>query len=323
MIAVSITQIARWLRCRREWHYHHELRCRPIKQPRELGIGIAVHAGLETYLDSGFDLRASIEAVRACEEAEIGPYDRALCEALIVGHDTRWCGQPLRVLAVELPFSISIAGATLRGKIDAIVEIDGRQLIMEHKTTSSDVSSGSIYWQMRRIDPQISAYYDGARSLGYDPQGCVYNVLVKPGCRPRKATPEESRKYKKDGSLYKNQRESDEDPSEYFDRIVSSQSSRDFVREEIVRLEPELEAAREEVASWVAGMIRGSIHATPSACMRYGGRACPYLDICPGLPDEDDPRFTFDPKEDNKSGTIAECVDGARNAPLEGFDLWS
>jgi hypothetical protein len=39
-------------------------------------------------------------------------------------------------------------------------------LVVEHKTSSEDVTPGSFYWSRLRMDGQVSVYFDGARALG-------------------------------------------------------------------------------------------------------------------------------------------------------------
>ena len=58
---------------------------------------------------------------------------------------------------------------------------------MSWRDWSSDVCSSDL------IDGQVSGYYVGASTLGYEVDVCLYDVIRKPTIRPYKATPEESR----------------------------------------------------------------------------------------------------------------------------------
>ena len=72
---------------------------------------------------------------------------------------------------------------------------------------------------------------------------CLYDVIRKPTIRPYKATPEENRKYKKDGTLYAGQHEHDENPHEWEARLMADISERPdyyFQRVEVVRSESDL-----------------------------------------------------------------------------------
>ena len=133
----------------------------------------------------------------------------------------------------------------LAGKIDAIAKdkATGKHIIVEHKTTSQDIGPGSDYWKKLPIDGQVSGYYVGASTLGYEVDVCLYDVIRKPTIRPYKATPEENRKYKKDGTLYAGQHEHDEDPHEWEARLMADIAERPdyyFQRVEVVRSESDL-----------------------------------------------------------------------------------
>jgi hypothetical protein len=67
------------------------------------------------------------------------------------------------------------------------------RLVVEHKTTSSDIGPGSAYWAKLTLDTQVSAYLGAHEGV----EGMLYDVIRKPGIRPYKATPPADRKYTK------------------------------------------------------------------------------------------------------------------------------
>jgi hypothetical protein len=147
------------------------------------------------------------------------------------------------------------------------------------------------------MDGQVSVYYEGATSLGYDVEGCIYDVLGKPGQRPLKATPADTRKYTKKGELYSGQREEDETPEEYRTRInaaIADSPSDYYQRGEVVRLEMEMADALFDI--WQLGQqIREAELAdraprNPDACVQYN-RMCPYFSVCTGEATLDDERL--------------------------------
>lgn len=170
-----------------------------------------------------------------------------------------------------------------------------RVLVVEHKTAGEDISPAADYWRRLRMDAQVSAYFAGARALGYDPAACLYDVLAKPAQRPLLATPPATRKVTKDGRLYAGQRDRDETPDEYEDRIVcaiAEDPDRYYVRGEVVRLEAD---EREHAFdAWQLGRqireaeLAGRYPRNPDACVRYG-RACEYFGVCCGEASIDDP----------------------------------
>jgi hypothetical protein len=263
---------------------------RPAVEPEVLRFGSLYHVGQEAWWRAkqvgGMPLSAALAAL----EVEADPFDRARAEALIVGYDARWSTVEMAVLGIELQFETALVnpatGAESRtwrfaGKIDAIAEIDGRVVVVEHKTTSEDITFGSVYWRRLRMDPQCSNYLAGAKAIGFDVREVLYDVVAKPDLRPLKATPLESRKYtepkdrackeckKKNpapephfeqvgdvqisclngriltdpgGRLYANQRETDETPEEYRERLITAIAEKPdevFARGTVVRLEGE------------------------------------------------------------------------------------
>ncbi|MBL0220009.1 MAG: PD-(D/E)XK nuclease family protein [Myxococcales bacterium] len=158
------------------------------------------------------------------------------------------------------------------------------RLVVEHKTTSSDITPGSTYWRKLTLDTQVSQYLGATEGV----EGMLYDVIRKPGIKPFKATPAESRKYTKAGTLYAAQRERDETPEEFSVRLradISEGPNKYYARGIIVRLPSErTEAARD---TWlVAGSIRESMRLdawprNPGSCDAYG-RTCDYWAVCAG-----------------------------------------
>lgn len=227
----------------------------------------------------------------------IDPYELAKAQALLTGYHLRWAAEVIEVLGVEVEFRTPLVNPetnhpsktyALGGKIDAVARLaDGRLAIVEHKTSSEDIAPGSDYWKRLRLDGQVSVYFDGARALGHDVEVCLYDVIGKPGQKPLKATPEESRKYvAKTGLLYANQRASDETPAEYKARIMESIAEDPtgyYARGEVVRLETDMDDARADVwqqAATIRESARtGKAPRNPDSCMRYN-RMCSFWPVC-------------------------------------------
>lgn len=287
-------------RCTLEHHLAFEQAVRPLGgDPEALRFGSLFHLGLGAwwlaYQYPGEQLTAALEAMRPHAEDD---YDMARAETLIRGYDARWAAaEDVEVLAVEVQFQTPLrnplngrASRTyeLAGKLDAIVlsHNDGQVYIVEHKTSSADIGPGSQYWEQLRIDAQISTYFAGARALGYEPVGCLYDVIGKPRHAPLKATPEENRKYTKTGALYANQRAVDESADEYALRLteaICAEPDRFYRRGLVVRL-----ADEEREAAWdawqTARLMRearasGIYPRNVSSCERYWGM-CPYFAVC-------------------------------------------
>lgn len=210
------------------------------------------------------------------------PYDLARAYALIKGYHCRWWDEPGEVLAVEAEFEAPLVnpetGAASRtyqlgGKIDAIVRRDDRVWIVEHKTSGEDISPGSKYWQKLTLDAQVSTYLPGARALGFEPAGVLYDVIGKPKLRPLEA----------------NSRRAEPESPEAFGRRIEQDILTDhtkyFVRGSIVRLaDEERDAAYDtwRTAHGIREARRTDHHPrNPESCFDFF-RACEYFDVCSG-----------------------------------------
>lgn len=292
-------------------------------QPRELADwGSMMHAGLDAWFSvykdhgeplPGLALAAALAAI-AAYRATVTSIDEtafAKAEIMMAAYDARWAPtmHKWEVLGIELEFVTTIPGRKrlrVAGKIDKMLRRrdTGEVFYGEHKTTGADLSAGSTYWQRLRMDPQVSIYFGGCRELGYEPAGCMYDVIDRPGQKLLKATPEADRKYtkptaKEPSRLYANQREADETVEEFRARLwalISAAPESYFARVDVVRLESELEESARDVET-VALQIRSSASAehtarNPNACFMYG-RTCEYLSACDGTASlDDETKFT-------------------------------
>ena len=284
--------------CHRAYKIAYVDLIRPAKASEALTFGTAMHALLEAYwtgTNPDFSKTTGDEFK-----------DKTLI-ALFDGYVEKWGLKDYlnyeRIgaeIGFEAPLMNPETGGTsktwvLAGKIDAIAKdkTTGKHIIIEHKTTSQDIGPGSDYWKKLPIDGQVSGYYVGASTLGYEVDVCLYDVIRKPTIKPYKATPEENRKYKKDGTLYAGQHETDETPDEWYARLKKDIAERPeyyFQRIEVVRSESDLSdylfdmwAVGREIAD--AERI-GRWSRNPNACSVYG--SCEYFDVCTGCASLDD-----------------------------------
>lgn len=285
-------------RCARHHQYAYQMGIRPVAKAAPLTFGAWFHTMLEAWWSATSDhLGVALAVLEAPEANDLDPFDRVRAQELMLGYDARWGDEPLMVELVEAEFECDLRNPEtgrpsqtwrLAGKIDAIATRESVPWIVEHKTTSEDVSPGSTYWQKLRLDTQVSTYFLGAESLGYDVRGCIYDVIKKPALRPLEATPEDKRKYKADGSLYAAQRDRDETPEEFRERFrayVQDHLTELFVRGDVVRMQGELDDANFDL--WqTARLIREAELAdrhprNPDACFQWS-RACEYWEVCTG-----------------------------------------
>jgi hypothetical protein len=310
--------------CARLHHYKYELGYRPVVTGLALEFGILMHAGLEGWwlafaqgkgaeaLEQAYKFMA--EAIQRCETAD--EFDVLKAQVLMAGYHARWAEHmdEYEVIVVEGKFAAPLVGPhgkrarglKVAGKLDVLVRrrSDRTVWLVEHKTSSADLSAGSIYWQRLRMDGQVSMYFAGALALGYAPDGCLYDVIAKIDQRPLKATPEADRKYTKPvikagvvvepARLYAKQREADETFEEFKERITALMAEKPdeyFGRAEVVRLDSELEESNRDTYE-TALMIRDGLKAqrhprNPDACFRYN-RVCEFYPVCSGAASLDD-----------------------------------
>ena len=133
----------------------------------------------------------------------------------------------------ELKFDEEIAGTnfTMQGKIDGLGSLlDGRSVLLEHKTTGDSVAPDSDYWLRLRFNVQICQYLDAARKMGWDVGQIIYDVVRKPSIRPKHIGKGTSKRM--------------ETPDEYCDRLYKDSIARPafyFARKEVTVLGSDLE----------------------------------------------------------------------------------
>jgi hypothetical protein len=293
------SELSVFRRCQREHHYSYRLGYRATEDVESLRFGSAIHLGLEAWW-RGQGLVAAIESATG---GTVDPYEAAKLRVLLRGYDARWGGEHHDVEGVEVEFTAPLVnpetGApsrtyTLGGKIDVLL----KNGLVEHKSTAMEIGLGSTYWRKLTLNAQISTYYTGARALGVDVDHCLYDVIRKPALRPLKATPEEARKYTKDGRLYANQRAEDETAEDYEARLteeVAANPDRYYQRGVVVRLEADERDAQLDAWQLVRSMreaeLAGRHPRNTDACERWG-KMCPFFDVCSGVATlEDEARF--------------------------------
>lgn len=302
--------------CQRRHHYEWDLGIKPVAESAALRFGTLVHLALEAWWLAQGEARLddALAALRSDPKAD--PFEVAKAEAMMRGYHVRWKDEPYDTIGVESEFTTPLVnpdtGAAsktweLGGTIDAIVRDrrDGRVLLVEHKTSSVDITQGSDYWKRLRLDNQVSTYFVGAASLGLEVDGCLYDVLGKPLQRPLKAS---------------TKRAKDETPDEYLVRVmeaIAEDPSKFYQRGEVVRLEGEVQEAMRD--AWqLAVQLRdaraaNSFPRNPDACIAYN-TTCPFFGACSGEESLDDPaRFTQpQPAESSKEESHASTSHAAK-----------
>lgn len=256
--------------CLRRYQYSYVLGIRRAHDEQPLRMGSAFHLGAELLSVPNVTEEQALAAVqKATAGYEIVPdwvqepldwsIEAVTVQRLLMGYWLRYQNDGLETVKAEIEYDLPLVNPEtgypsqtfrLAGKIDRIVKLpDGRLAVLETKTTGGSIQDGADYWERLRLDSQISLYVYAARQLGYDVSTVLYDVVRKPLLDVRRATPQEARKYTKTGALYANQRDRDETPEEYAERLSADLAERPdfyFARREIARLEADIQEAQAE-----------------------------------------------------------------------------
>ena len=249
-------------------------------------------------------------ALAAINGANADPIHAAKCRGLMHGYDARWKDAGWETLSVEEVFHLPVinpeTGAASRtftqaGKYDGIAEHSGRVCLIEHKTTSDDIADpASHYWKRLTIDSQVSAYVLANWQNGRKLDGTLYDVVKKPGIRP-KAIPKADLKAIASFGTYFGTKvppdvlnniivhgQTDECPALYGFRLASDcieNPNKYFQRRMVPRLDNEVSEYAQEL--WDVGKTilearaNNRHYRNSGACMQWGS-PCEYLSICCG-----------------------------------------
>jgi RecB family exonuclease len=173
----SHSSLAAWRRCRYRYYlsYIEDYASKPSVGQMRGTIG---HACLGEWYGNGLDDAKAIEkATEVANQLEIESgidFSNDWDELLLTFHRYfNWARvhDNFETIAIEQEYEIDINGIKLMGFIDGIVKQNNSIWILEHKF----LKQASI--KHIDLDQQISIYMLAARKLGYDPVGCMYNII--------------------------------------------------------------------------------------------------------------------------------------------------
>jgi hypothetical protein len=233
----------------------------------------------------------------------------AKVRGLMRGYDARWCDAGYVPVAVEQLVEADLVNVEtgrksrtfrIAGRLDVVCEHEGRRLLLDHKTTSSDIADPNApYWRQLVVEGQPSHYMLLEWLNGRKLDTCVWDVIRKPGIRPKKLAKAEraaavaSRKYFGDllsmAELDRLQTDETESLAMYEARLAHEctieSPDKYFQRRGVPRLDSELhEYARElwDHADDIRESRVNERHVRNSgACILYNS-PCKFLGICSG-----------------------------------------
>lgn len=282
---LSTTAASRYRKCPRLYFFESVQRVVPLRKDPAARFGTVMHAGREAWMLAHRDGLPTDEwllrAWAAIDAAEPDLFQRAKAQALMAGYHVRWRNAPIKVLHVEVKFEGPLvnpatdAPAVSRGqhgRLDAVIEHEGRPYVDELKTTSMALDDDA-YWSAVRLSSQVADYILGVRHLGIEPAGVFYDVMHTPGHVPLK----QNRRNK-----------ADETPEEYGQRIAEHIAERPgeyYARRVEVRLRDEMTEAQRDL--WATHQQiqwserTGQWPRSTGAC-RMGRFLCAFVPVCRG-----------------------------------------
>ncbi|MBZ0236376.1 MAG: PD-(D/E)XK nuclease family protein [Deltaproteobacteria bacterium] len=198
---MSVSQIKTYLRCPRQYELHYVLGEPAEHVASALLLGTAVHAALGAYYTVLRDgLSAPLEMVLEVfagawiagqpaglpvltEDGEpLTAVEQLGRRMLKVFHSRQPRLTGLRPVLIESPFAIELhhpeTGELLDermiGVIDLVADIDGRRMIIEHKTAARRYGRDQL-----DHDLQPTAYLIASRVLGLGAEGLAYQIITK------------------------------------------------------------------------------------------------------------------------------------------------
>jgi hypothetical protein len=304
---VTHSRMACMKTCPKKHFFRYELGLTRDRGSQPLRMGSAFHLGLDLHAQGKSEADAIDGAVAGyaevpewCNSPDLFDdwcTEREIVARLLSGYFWRWANERPEIVATEQAFEFPIInpetnhpmrGVVVGGKIDKIIRLaDGRLAIMEHKTTGDEITPDSDYWTRLRLDQQISNYVIAARSLGHDVTTVLYDVVKKPGIRPKKVVKADAASW----PVYFGETQAGDKPPEretvamYGARLTTDISTRPdfyFARREIPRLEADLDEFRYELLQQ-AQSIRdarrlGRWFRNTNACL--APYKCDYFDLC-------------------------------------------
>lgn len=202
-LTVSVSQLKEFAICPRRYELHRVRGLEPAFMPVPLALGSAVHSAiaalytaihdrgeaapldevLQVFRDAWSSAASGAVPLKLDKDDEDGPVDAGV-RMLTALHAYVVAGEPVRVVAVELPFSGvalhdpatgEMLEEALSGVLDLVVAEHGRNVIVEHKTAARK-------WTRDQFDHdfQVTAYQAASRTLGLGAVvGLRFQVVTK------------------------------------------------------------------------------------------------------------------------------------------------
>lgn len=266
-VVLSGSMKAAFLRCPRYYKHAHVDKRQPRDRDGAMSFGTVWHESRAARW------KGEAYTFKVDPKNKIGQHEVELLHAFDKAYYDLYGPARAKPLLVE---ERKIIGS-MSVKFDALVkDSHGRTYVVEVKTTSSDISEGSSYWEKLTLDSQVSDYWLAAEALGYKLDGVLYDVIRKPLLRQGRS-------------------ETREDFTERCVAAIVGDTDKHFARQIIKRLPATLAAAKQDHLEVTELIQLGKFPKNPRACFDWS-RCCPYHDVCNGVASIDDDGL-FEPSD--------------------------
>ena len=311
---LTSSRMAALLRCPRAHYWRYEVGLRADSDAAALRFGSAWHRAMESHAVGGDFMTAFNNGLGTANE--IDEQQAAVLFGMLSGFYLAYPTDPdFATIYPEQEFRVPLERSRsfeLAGKIDGLGQLkDGRLAILEHKTTSESIDSGSEYWLRLRFNAQLMQYVLAARALGWAVETVIYAVAKKPAIRPKQIPAVDADGFKivtvdatgerallKTGKPKQTAGEGEtlqgrqETPEEFAQRLTLDCQERAefyFARRELTILDSDLEEFAEQrrmigisILNYrqAAKRFAGAHQAWPRNCTEMNCRCCEYASFC-------------------------------------------
>lgn len=163
-----------------------------------------------------FPLRAGIEVLNPVltDSDPSKQIIAAKCLGLMNGYDARWREAPYKIDGVEAFLTSDLYNPETNrksrsfisaGKLDLrVTDVrDGRKLVVDHKSTSMDISDpAGAYWSQLVVEGQVSHYMLLEWLNGNKVDGALWDVMKKPGISPKAVAKADAKVVRENGVYF-------------------------------------------------------------------------------------------------------------------------
>lgn len=319
-LQIRYSAVTDFMACPRRWFYkYHQGLERVGEVSRPLEFGTAFHAAQYVLWTTDAPKEDRVRAALETWDNSVSGLeweDWVIGRVLLIGYAAKWDDDEYRVhtlpigeqrvlVPLNAPDGVSDPDLVLSFMMDiGAHDAQGRNVIGEHKTTTSDLD-GEIFWDRMQQSLQPDTYMIGAAKAGRPTDYLLLDAIRAPALRLKKATPLDKRKHyvkgDRAGQLYEGQREFDETKEEFMARIMAEimgNPNKYYQRRQFTRTDDELYASECDLWAWGSLMKaavdgKNGIPVAPrnrKACNDFG-QPCGYIPLCWDGASPDDKRL--------------------------------